>query len=96
MADPSRLKVCFDESLQQLVSETRQPLPASPREPERYDYEYRREAVANLFMCFASFRNWRHVKITHRRTKADWAECLRELETSAFPTRTSFSSWSIN
>jgi transposase len=78
-ADPSRPMVCFDESPEQLVSETRQPLAAKPGQPERYDYEYRREGVANVFMFFAPLQNWRHVKITDRRTKADWAECMREL-----------------
>jgi transposase len=71
--DPKRPLVCFDESPEQLVSETRQPLPITPGKPPRYDYEYRREGVANVFMFFAPLQNWRHVKITGRRTKADWA-----------------------
>jgi len=83
--DPSRPLVCFDESPEQLVSETRQPLPAVPGQPERYDYEYRREGVANTFMFFAPLLNWRHVKITECRTKADWAECMRELVDVHFP-----------
>jgi transposase len=84
-ADPSRPLVCFDESPEQLVSETRQPLPAVPGQPERYDYEYRRQGVANTFMFFAPLLNWRHVKITEQRTKADWAECMRELVDLHFP-----------
>jgi len=84
-ADPTRPLVCFDESPEQLVSETRQPLPAVPGQPERYDYEYRREGVANTFMFFAPLLNWRHVKITERRTKADWAECMREMIDVHFP-----------
>ena len=38
---PQRPQVCFDESPVQLISETRQPLPARPGQPARYDYEYR-------------------------------------------------------
>jgi len=83
--DPTRPIVCFDESPEQLVSETRSPLSAEPGQPERYDYEYRREGVANLFMSFAPLLNWRHVKVTDRRTKADWAECMRELVDVHFP-----------
>jgi transposase len=83
--DPNRPLVCFDESPEQLVSETRQPLAAKPGQPERYDYEYRREGVVNKFMFFAPLQNWRHVKITDRRTKADWAECMRELVDVHFP-----------
>lgn len=87
-ADPSHPLVCFDESPEQLVSETRQSLPAIPGQPQRYDYEYRREGVANTFMFFAPLQNWRHVKVTERRTKADWAECMRELTNVHFPNAT--------
>ena len=83
--DPSQPLVCFDESPEQLVSETRQPLPLKPGKPQCYDYEYRREGVANVFMFFAPLQNWRFVKITDRRTKADWAECMRELVDVHFP-----------
>ena len=84
-ADPAKPIVGFDETPVQLVSETRQPLPMQPGQPERYDYEYRREGVANLFMFFAPLQNWRHVKVTDRRTKADWAECMRDLVDVYFP-----------
>ena len=84
-ADDHHPVVCFDETPAQLVSETRLPLPPLPGQPERYDYEYRREGVANLFMFFAPFQNWRHIKVTARRTKADWAECMRELVDEMFP-----------
>jgi transposase len=84
-ADPKYPLVCFDESPEQMVSETRQPLPIKPGQPQRYDYEYHREGVANVFMFFAPLQNWRQVKITSRRTKADWAECMRELVDVHFP-----------
>jgi len=83
--NPARPLVCFDESPEQLVSETRQPLPIKPGKPQRYDYEYRREGVANVFMFFAPLQNWRQVKITGRRTKVDWAQCMRELVDVHFP-----------
>ena len=84
--DPRYPLVCIDESPEQLVSATRQSLPAMPGQPERYDYEYHREGVVNTFMFFAPLQNWRHVKVTDRRTKADWAECMRELVNVHFPT----------
>lgn len=84
-ADPAYPIVCFDETPKQLVSETRQPLPPEPGQPERYDYEYRREGVANLFLFFAPLQNWRHLQVTDRRTKADWAECMRQLVDELFP-----------
>lgn len=83
--DPKHPLVCFDESPEQLVSETRQSLPMKPGQSEKYDYEYRREGVANLFMFCAPLQNWRFVKVTERRTKADWAACMRDLVDIHFP-----------
>ena len=77
--------ICFDETPVQLISETLQSIPAQKRHPERYDYEYRREGTANLFMFFAPLLNWRHVKATQQRTKADWAICIDELVHQHFP-----------
>ena len=48
--------ICFDETPVQLISETRQSIPGQKGHPERYDYEYRREGTANLFMFFAPLR----------------------------------------
>jgi hypothetical protein len=47
----------------QLVSETRVPLPSRPGQVARYDYEYRRNGVRNLFIFFEPLRGWRHVKV---------------------------------
>ena len=77
--------ICFDETPVQLISETRQSIPARKGHPERYDYEYRREGTANLFMFFAPLLNWRHVKVTEQRTKAYWAICIDELVHQHFP-----------
>ena len=84
-ADPKHPRVCFDESPEQLVSETRQTLPMRPGHLATYDYEYRREGVANLFMFFAPLQNWRCINVTERRTKVDWADCLRDLVDLHFP-----------
>ena len=77
--------ICFDETPVQLISETRQSIPVEKGHPERYDYEYHREGTANLFMFFAPLLNWRHVKVTAQRTKADWAICIDELVHQYFP-----------
>lgn len=83
--DPRRPLVCFDERPQQLIAETRRPLPMRPGQVERYDYEYQRNGVCNLFMFFAPLEGWRHVKVTARRTKVDWAYCMKELVDVHFP-----------
>lgn len=77
--------VCIDESSKQLIREVRAPIPVQPGETEKYDSEYERNGVCNLFMIFAPLKGWRHVKITDRRTKVDWAECVKDIVDTHFP-----------
>lgn len=77
--------VCFDEALKQLVQELRQPLPAQPGQPARYDYTYQRNGTRNLFVFSEPLRGWRHVKVTRRRTKEDFAYCMRYLVDEVYP-----------
>ena len=83
--DPKRPQVCFDERPKQLVAEVRVPLPRCPGRPAHYDYEYKRNGVANIFMMFEPLAGKRHVKVTERRTKKDWAECMRQLVDEIYP-----------
>ncbi len=83
--DPKHPQVCFDESSKQQVKEVHTPLPVAPGQPARYDTEYERNGVSNLFMFFAPLLNWRHVKVTDRRTAVDWAQCMRDLVDVHFP-----------
>src|SRR5881394_1989873 len=62
--DPQRPVVCFDESPTQLIGEARLPIPARTGQPERYDYEYRRNRTVNLFVFLDAHRPWRTVKVT--------------------------------
>ena len=82
--DPNRPQVCLDEMPKQLVGEKRTPVPALPGRPARYDYEYVRNGVANLFMAFEPLAGKRRVKVTERRTKKDWAHFVRELVDEAY------------
>jgi DDE superfamily endonuclease len=77
--DERRPLVCIDELPKQLVSEARTPLPARPGQPARFDYEYRREGVANLFLISEPLIGWRAVQVTERRTAVDFAAVLRWL-----------------
>lgn len=82
---PEHPLVCIDESSKQQVMETRQPIEATPGQVERYDHEYERNGVSNLFMSFAPFEGWRHVQVTDRRTKVDFAHCIKDLLTMHYP-----------
>ena len=77
--------VCFDESPTQLIGEVRQPIPAAPGQPRRYDYEYRRNGTVNLFVFFDAHRPWRKVKVTEQRTAREFAECMRDLVDAHYP-----------
>lgn len=83
--DPAYPVVTFDECPVQLVSETRQPIPAQPGQRERVDYEYKREGTANLFEFFQPLAGWRQIKVTARRTKIDFAHCMKDLVDVHFP-----------
>ncbi len=83
--DPLYPQVCFDECSKQLVSETRQPLPLEPGQPVRYDYEYEREGVANLFLFSEPLTGWRQVVVTERRTAIDYAQQMKYLVDEVYP-----------
>jgi len=74
--------VCMDESPKQLIGETRVPIPASPGQLARSDYEYKRCGVCNIFMACEPLAGKRMVKITERKTKKDWALFLQEIADS--------------
>jgi transposase len=83
--DPDYPLVCFDESSKQLISETREPLPPQPGQPERFDYEYQREGVCNLFMFFEPLTGDRHVEVTDQRTSIDYAQQMKYLVDERHP-----------
>src|SRR6218665_1486436 len=69
----------------QLIGEVRQPIPAEPGQPLRYDYEYKRNGTANLFVFLDAHRSWRKVKVTERRMAQDFAQCMRDLVDIHYP-----------
>jgi hypothetical protein len=83
--DQSRPVVCFDEKSKQLVGEIAVPIPAAPGRVECHDYEYARNGTANLFMFVEPLRGWRHVNVTSRRTKLDFAGQMKELVDVHYP-----------
>jgi hypothetical protein len=77
--DPKRPVLCIDETSKQLVGEARTPLPLGPGMVERYDYEYMRHGVANLFLACEPLAGWRHIAVTEHRGRVDWAGFIRSL-----------------
>lgn len=83
--NPLEPVVCFDESSKQLINEVRPPMPPQPGQAARQDTEYQRNGVANLFMGFEPLAGWRHVTVTDRRTKQDFAHQMRWLVDTIYP-----------
>ena len=63
--------ICMDESPKQLIRETRTPVAPKPGRLERYDYEYERCGLCNIFIAGEPLAGKRLVEVTQRRTKSD-------------------------
>jgi len=77
--------VCFDEACKQLFGEVRPPQPPRRGAPARVDYEYERKGVCHQLLLCEPLRGWRHVRVSARRTRKDYAECVRELVDVHYP-----------
>lgn len=80
--DATHPTVCLDEKPVMLHEQTRPllfPTPGPQGHSERRDYEYVRQGTADLFVMVEPLAGWRHVAVTQRRTRADFAEQLRYL-----------------
>src|SRR6266496_2876311 len=83
--DERRPQVCVDETSKQLISETRVPLPMQPGQPACYDYEYERHGTCNLFVACEPLVGQRYLSVTEHRTKADFAQFIRDLVEGHYP-----------
>ncbi len=83
--DPALPVVCLDETSRQVLAETRETLPIAPGRPARHDPEYERQGVVNLFLVTDPLRGWRQVRVSERRTRLDWADCIKELVDVHYP-----------
>lgn len=77
--DPKFPLICMDELSKQLTLETHTPLPPRPGRAECFDYEYVRNGTANIFAFTEPLTGWRHIAVTDRRTRIDWAHAIRDL-----------------
>ncbi len=83
--NPARPTVCFDEQPVQLLAEARALRPLRPGFPRRRDYEYVRCGIRNLFLFIEPKMGQRHVLVTQRRTKDDFAKAMRYLVDDLHP-----------
>ncbi len=83
--DPLRPQVCLDETSRQLLGEVSPPRPVAPGRPARQDCEYERGGVCNLFLVCEPLAGWRDVMVSDRRTRIDWAHCIKDLLEVHYP-----------
>jgi hypothetical protein len=83
--DPKYPVVCMDESCKQLIGEVRTPIPCKPGQPARIDDEYVRNGVAQIFMEVEPLAGKRHVAVTERRTRKDWAQQIKHMLDERYP-----------
>ena len=82
---PAMPVVCVDETSKQHLKDVRGTLPGIIGRPRRFDSEYARNGVSNLFMIFAPLQGFRHVEVTDKRTSMDFAHICRDLVDVHFP-----------
>jgi hypothetical protein len=83
--DPKYPVVTMDEKPLQLIKETRQPLPARPGKPLRYDYEYERVGTANVFRFTEPLTGWRIVDVREQRSGVAGAHQVQHLLDDHYP-----------
>ena len=83
--DPDYPVVCMDESSKQMVGEVYDPIPCKPGQPKRMDDEYVRKGVAEIFMEVEPLAGKRHVAITERHTRKDWAQQIKGMLDERYP-----------
>ncbi len=83
--DPKYPVVCFDEACKQLFGEVRPSRRLRPGLPAQVDYEYERKGVCHQLLMCEPLRGWRHVRVSERRTRKDYARCVQELVDVHYP-----------
>jgi len=75
--DPKRPIICLVEKPKQLIEDIVPPIPMKPGSPEKYDYEYKRNGTANIFMAVEFKAGRRITQVTESRTYIDFAQFMK-------------------
>ncbi len=77
--DKKRPVICLDELPFQMLGEKTEPLLMKTGAVKKFDYEYERKGVGNLFVAFEPLTGKRLVRVYRRRTKADYCRFHQEV-----------------
>lgn len=77
--------ICTDEQPVQLIGEKRNPIKTGHGSPEKYDYEYRRNGTAEIFMFTEPLGGFRRVSVRENKKGTDWAAEIGNLPEKDYP-----------
>ena len=77
--------VCMDETSRQLIGDVCEPIALKPGQVARHEHEYVRNGVAHVFLEVEPLTGCRHVEVSERRTRQDWARWVRSMLTTRYP-----------
>ena len=83
--NPAVPVICMDEQPVQLIEEKHNPIEPVPGQPLRYDYEYKRNGTAEIFMFTEPLGGFRRVSVREHKTGIDWAHEVKELIGKDYP-----------
>lgn len=83
--DPQRPVVNMDELCKQLTKEVKMPIPASSNSAHKYDHQYERNGVADIFLYIEPLTGKIFTKVTEFRKKPDWAKTIKEMVDKHYP-----------
>jgi hypothetical protein len=75
----------MDESNKQLIGEVHAPIASAPGRGQIVDHEYVRNGVAEIFLEVEPMSGRRHVAVTQRRTRTDWANFIKGMLEERYP-----------
>lgn len=83
--DPQQPVVCMDEKPYQLLGDARAPVRMKPGCTEKFDSEYVRFGTCSIFIFTEPLAGWRHTTALPRRTREDFAACVKWLLDTQYP-----------
>ncbi|KZX10328.1 IS630 family transposase [Methanobrevibacter curvatus] len=82
--DPKYPIISLDERYKPLIGDIKNRIPMKPGNPEKHDYQYKRNGTANIFVAVDFKGGKRDITVTDRRTKLDFALYIKHLADNVF------------
>jgi hypothetical protein len=73
------VRLCFDERPCQLIEQVLTPIPPKANSTQKEHQEYLRNGVCNVLLAYNIDTGQRHIKVTSRKTKADYTDFMQWL-----------------